>query len=141
MRKIPSVLSPYRKLASKHKKLPRKEERMLISLAKKGDKSSQEKLLIHLIGFFVFRVETSIFSSIIPRCGEDIIQECVLFAVRKIPSYNLRYKDRNGFNKKVCFSSYIWKGITGVMLSYVKQNSREFAIVSENVVGIQDGSW
>jgi hypothetical protein len=132
MNKIPSVLSHYRKLASRHKKLPCKEERMLISLAKKGDKSSQEKLLIHLIGFFLFRVETSLFPSIIPRFGDDIIQECVLFAMRKIPSYNLRYKDKKGFFKKVCFSSYIWKGVTGVMLSYLKQNTKEIAVVSDN---------
>jgi hypothetical protein len=105
---------------------------MLISLAKKGDKPSQEKLLIHLIGFFLFRVETSLFPSIIPRFGDDIIQECVLFAARKIPNYNLRYKDKNGSVKRVCFSSYIWKGVTGVMFSYVKKNLTEVAIVTDN---------
>jgi hypothetical protein len=47
----------------------------------------------------------------------------------------------NGFVKQGCFSSHILKGITGVMLSYQKQNSREFTIVSKIVVDIPDGSW
>jgi hypothetical protein len=118
----PSTFRIQNKLAAKYKPLPLEEERRLIRRAKKGSLPAREKLLLHLIGFFIFRMETTLFPPVRHKFGEDILQECILFAETKINSYNLRYKDKEGLFKKVCFRTYLWKGVTGVMLKYLKQN-------------------
>jgi hypothetical protein len=113
----------YKEIAKKHKPLPLIDERRLISLAKKGDGSARQKLLLHLIGFFIFRIETSLFPHIKNEFGDDILQECIVFAEGKIDFYKLRYKNKSGVFKKVFLRSYLWKGVTGVMLNHVKRNS------------------
>jgi hypothetical protein len=114
----------YRKIAAKHKPLPLDEERRLIRRAKKGNPQAREKLLLHLIGFFIFRIETTLYPPVKREFGEDILQECILFAEIKIKSYNLRYRDENGIFKKVYFRTYLWKGVTGVMFTYIKRNRK-----------------
>lgn len=114
-----------KKIAAKYKRLPLDEERKLISLAKKGNVSARKKLLLHLIGFFIFRIETTLYPPNIRQFGEDILQECILHAIIKIQSYNLRYKNKWGRPQKFHFSTYLWKGITGLMLMHIKRNKRE----------------
>jgi hypothetical protein len=118
----PNTFGYYKKIAAKYKPLPLNEERRLIRHAKKGNQPARKKLLLHLIGFFIFRIETTLFPPVKHKFGEDILQECILFAETKINSYNLRYKDKDGLFKKVYFRTYLWKGVTGVMFKYLKQN-------------------
>jgi hypothetical protein len=119
------MFGSYRKLSAEYKPLPLAEERKLIRLAKKGNDPARNKLLLHLTGFFIFRIETTLFSSAKREFGEDILQECILFAQTKIKRYNLRYKDKNGVFKKVYLRTYLWKGITGLMFSYIKKYEKE----------------
>jgi hypothetical protein len=125
LNKRQTVYFTYKEIASRHKKLPGNEERKLISLAKRGNQPAQEKLLLHLVGFLIFRIETALSRSVVLRFGEDILQECMIFAMVKIRSYKVRFKNREGIYKTYCFSTYLWKGITGVMFSYVKKNLAE----------------
>ena len=98
------------------------EERRLVRRASKGDQLARKRLRYHLIGFFIFRMETTLYPAIRNRFGEDILQECLLFAESRIPRYNLRYRDDKGIFKKVYFRTYLWKGITVVMFTYIKKN-------------------
>jgi hypothetical protein len=107
------------------------EERKLVSLAKNGNKPAQEKLLIHLVGFLIFRIETALSRTAIINFGEDILQECILFVVAKIQRYKVRFKNKDGIYKTYCFSTYLWKGITGVIYTYVKNNSRPVFVFTE----------
>jgi hypothetical protein len=131
VKKRPTVFFKYRKIASRHKKLPINEERKLISLAKRGNQPAQEKLLLHLVGFLIFRIETALSHSVVVRFGEDILQECIIFAIAKIRNYKVRFKNREGIYKTYCFSTYLWKGVTGVMFSYVKKNMTELAMLTD----------
>jgi hypothetical protein len=101
----------YKKTARRYKTLPLDEERRLIRHAKKGDVPARQKLLLHLMGFFIFRIETTLFPHIKREFGEDILQECILFAETKIQKYNLRYKDKTG-----CFKKFISEHICGKAL-------------------------
>ena len=98
------------------------EERRLVRRAKKGDLLARKKLLLHLSGFFIFRIETTLYPAVKCEFGEDILQECMLYAETKIKSYNLRYRDKKGLFKKVYFRTYLWKGVTGMMFTYLKKN-------------------
>jgi hypothetical protein len=112
----------YKKTASKYGPLSLDDERRLVRRAKKGDQLARKKLLLHLIGFFIFRIETTLYPAIKHRFGEDILQECLLLAESKIPYYNLRYRDEKGIFKKVYFRTYLWKGVAGVIFAYIKKN-------------------
>jgi hypothetical protein len=112
----------YKQTASKYGPLSLDDERRLIRRAKKGDQLARKKLLLHLMGFFIFRIETTLYPAIRHGFGEDILQECMLFAESRISRYNLRYKDEMGIFKKVYFRTYLWKGVTGVMFTYIKKN-------------------
>ncbi len=114
----------YRKIASTHKKLSIADERKLIRKAKKGDVSARKKLLLHLLGFFIFRIETTLETRIRRELGEDILQECILFASGKIPKFKLRYKTKAGIYKQYQLSTYLWKGITGVIYQQVNNRPR-----------------
>ena len=119
-----STFGYYKKIAAKYKPLPLDEERRLIRRAKKGNQPARKKLQLHLIGFFIFRIETTLYPPVKREFGEDILQECILFAEKKIKSYNLRYRDKKGLFKKVYFRTYLWKGVTGVMFTYIKRNRK-----------------
>jgi len=117
-----SIFNHYKKISSRLLPLQLKEERKLLSLAKKGNVEARDKILLHVIGFLIFRIETTLFLHVRLELGEDVLQECILFAHKKIDTYKQRYKNKKGLYIKVYFRSYIWKGITGVMLNYVRQN-------------------
>lgn len=118
-----NTFSHYKKTAAKYTQLPIGEERRLIRLAKKGDIPARKTLLLHLMGFFIYRIETTLFPLVRREYGEDILQECFIFAAAKIKSYRPRYKDKNGVFKKIKFSTYLWKGVTGLMFTHIKKNS------------------
>ncbi len=125
MKKTRDPFHNFRATITEHKKLSGNEERRLIRLAKKGDRPARDKILLHLVGFMVFRIQTSISYPAVVTHGEDILQECMLFADTKIQRYKIRFKNKAGIYKTYCLSTYLWKGITGVIFSYVKNNSRE----------------
>jgi hypothetical protein len=110
----------YKQIAKKYKNLPLKYERKLISLAKKGNVSAKNELLFSQTRFFLYRIKTILYPEILNRYGEDIFQDCLIFAIKKIPSYNLRYKNKLGEFQPVYFRTYLWKGITGVIINSIK---------------------
>ena len=114
------LFTQYQEIVRRHKKLPILSERKLIASAKKGNKLAQNELLLHLIGFFIYRIHTTLYSSIIKQYGEDILQDCFLFTIKVINSYKLRYKNKEGKIQIVHLSTYMWKGITGIILNHIK---------------------
>ena len=110
----------YQETTEQYKKLSLKYERKLIALAKKGSSLAQNKLLLHLVGFFSFRIKTTLYPSIVKQYGEDILQDCLLLAIKKIRTYNLRYKNKIGELQPVHLSTYMWKSVTGLMFGFVK---------------------
>jgi hypothetical protein len=115
----------YKQVIKQYPKLPLLDERRLIRFAKRGNSSAQQTLLLHQIGYFIFRIRTILYPSVVREYGEDILQECLLWTPNKVRSYNLRYRNVKGVFQPVQFRSYIWKGITGVILQYVRKNRRE----------------
>ena len=112
------MFKSYQDIIKQYPKLPLKQERELIYLAQQGIVEAQNKLLLHLIGYFVIRVKTTAFPSFFLVYGEDIIQDCVVMAANKIKTYDLNYKNNFGELSPRHFSTYIWKSVTGLIYSY-----------------------
>jgi len=89
-------LKSYFVIARKHPKLSHKEERLLIRHARKGNVESKKKLMLHLTGFFLYRVLTKLHGDSLRSKGEDIIQECFLYADTRLNSYKLWFKKKGG---------------------------------------------
>ena len=119
------MFDQYKQIIRKYPKLPLLDERRLIRFAKRGNSSAQRTLLLHQVGFLIFRIRTTLYPSVVREYGEDILQECLLWTPNKIRSYNLRYRNVKGVFQPVQFRSYIWKGVTGVILQYIRKNKRE----------------
>jgi len=119
----------YRKITDHHKKLDLKVERKLISLAKKDDRAAKEKLLFHLTGFFIFRIQKTLYPFLLRQYGEDILQDCLLLALNKFKSYKMGYINKKGQINPLHMSTYLWKSVTGLILTYVKEK-REVSISS-----------
>lgn len=117
------MFKQYRQIIKQYPQLTLKHERNLIRLAKRGNTSAQQRLLLHQVGYFVFRIRTVLYPSVAREFGEDILQECLLWTPKKIQSYNLRYRNKKGVFQPVLLRSYIWKGITGVIFQYVRKNN------------------
>jgi hypothetical protein len=114
------LFKQYQKIIRQYKKLPIQCERKLIASAKKGNKLAQNELLLHLTGYFIFRIQTTLYSYVIEQYGEDILQDCFLFTTKVINSYKLGYKNKVGKIQIVHLSTYMWKGITGIILNHIK---------------------
>lgn len=114
----------YKDIINESKKYSLDQERKLIALAKKGDEQAKNEVLLSNISFFLFRINTTLYPKLAGRFGEDILQECLLLANEKVYRYNLRYKNKQGERRRVYFRSYIWKGVTGVIMRSIK-NKRE----------------
>jgi len=124
----------YQGLINQHTKLPLKQERELIVLAKKGIVEAQNELLLHLIGFFAIRIKFTAFPSLIEQHGEDLIQECLVLAIKKIATYNLEYRNKTGELQPLHLSTYMWKSVTGLIYTYGK-NKKEicFSDLSDSI--------
>jgi DNA-directed RNA polymerase specialized sigma24 family protein len=116
-----SLFEHYRKISARHDKLPLRYERKLIARSKKGHVEAQQELLLHMIGFFLFRICTTLYPSIVEQYGEDVLQECLLLAARKIHSYRLRCRRSSAPFAPVHLSTYMWKSATGLMLTHVRR--------------------
>ena len=115
------AFSDYYRIARHNPKLPLEHERKLIALARGGDHSAQSELLSHLYGFFLFRIHTTLYPSVVREHAEDIFHECVLLALGKVHTYHPEYRDEQGVRHPVHMSTYIWKSVTGLMLAHVKR--------------------
>jgi hypothetical protein len=120
-----TMFEQYEQVVKQYPKLPLHDERKLIRLAKRGNCSAQQTLLLHQVGFFIFRIRTTLYPSVVREHGEDILQECLLWTPNKIRSYSLRYRNVKGVFQPVQLRSYIWKGITGVIFQYVRKYRKE----------------
>jgi hypothetical protein len=118
------VFQFYRKIASKHKKLSLTEERKLIRKARRGDVLARQKLQVHLIGFFIYRIETTLWYPRRREFGEDILQECIIFAADRLPKFKLWFKSKTGEYTSYHLSTYLWKGVTGIIVQQIRQENQ-----------------
>lgn len=110
----------YRELSLQYQKLPLSEERHLISEAQNGSNKSREELVLRHIGFVIFRIRKKAFPELIKRYGEDLLEDSILILYKKVETYNLEYRDKQGNLKPVKFVSYIWKRIDGFLSDSLK---------------------
>ena len=97
----------------------------LLARAKRGSQKHSEEIILRHLGFVIFRLHKIAFPEYLKRFGEDIVSESTLILQKKIKSYNLRYKDKEGNHKPVRFSSYVWKRIDGHILDSLKKESQK----------------
>ena len=115
----------YSDIARCYQKIPLSEERRLISKAQKGSRKSKDEIVFRHISFLIFRIHKVAFPTLIQRFGEDLLEEAILIAYKKIESYNLDYRDDQGNPNPVKFVSYIWKRIDGFIIDYLKKEINE----------------
>ena len=115
----------YSAIIRQYKKLPLSEERSLISKAQKGSKKSKDELVLRHVGFLIFRIHKVVFPSLVVRFGEYLLAEAILIAYKKIESYDLNYRNKQGSLNPVKFSSYIWKRIDGFIIDSLKEEPGE----------------
>ena len=84
----------YNSIIRRYPKIPLSEERRLISKAQKGSKKSKNELVLRYVGFLIFRIHKKVFSHLIQRFGEDLLEEAILIVYTKVESYNLDYRDK-----------------------------------------------
>ena len=111
----------YSNILRRYPKIPLSEERRLILEAQKGSKKSKDELVLHHVGFLIFRIHKRVFSALIYRFGEDLLEEALLIVYRKIESYDLDYRNKQGNLNPVKFISYIWKRIDGFIIDSLKK--------------------
>ena len=115
----------YSDIVRHYPRIPLSEERRLISKAQKGSKKSKDEIVLRHVGFLIFRIHKIAFPGLIRRFGEDLLEEAILIAYKKIESYDLDYRDMQGNPNPVKFVSYIWKRIDGFIVDYLKKEISE----------------
>jgi len=111
----------YRGISQRYPKVSQAEERRLLSAAKKGSKRDKDEIILRHVGFLIFRIHKVVFHHLIHRFGEDLLAEAILIAYKKIDSYDLDYRDKQGNPHPVKFVSYIWKRIDGYIIDFLKK--------------------
>jgi DNA-directed RNA polymerase specialized sigma subunit len=106
----------YRHIIQRYPRISLTEERRLILKAQKGSKESKDELVLRHVSFLIFRIYKVAFPDLVKRFGEDLLGEAILITYKKIDSYNLDYRDKQGNLKPVKFVSYIWKRIDGFII-------------------------
>jgi hypothetical protein len=119
-----NIFSSYYQLARQYPRLTRKEERKLLRSIRKGDGASRQKLLLHLTGFFLYRIVTTVYGQVLIDHGEDIIQDCQILANQRIGFYKLWFKNKDGIFVSYGFTTYLWKYVTGIMMKHIKDACR-----------------
>jgi len=115
----------YSNIVRRYSKIPLSEERRLISKAQKGSKKSKDELILRHVDFLIFRIHRIVFPALIQRFGEDLLEEAIFVAYKKIENYDLDYRDKQGNPNPVKFVSYIWKRIDGFIIDYLKREITE----------------
>lgn len=111
----------YNEITRRYQKISLSEERRLIQEAQNGLAKSKEELVLRCIGFLIFRIHKKAFPQLIKRFGEDLLADSVLILYKKIETYDLEYRDKQGNLKPVKFISYIWKRIDGLIIDFLKK--------------------
>jgi len=119
------VWQSYRDIVRRYPRLSLSEERHLISKAQKGSRKSKDEIVFRHISFLIFRIHKVAFPVLIRRFGEDLLAEAILIAYKKIESYDLNYRDKQGNLNPVKFVSYIWKRIDGFIIDFLKRELNE----------------
>jgi len=112
----------------RYPRLSLSEERRLIREAQKGSKKSKDELVLRHVGFLIVRIHKKVFPSLIQRFGDDLLTEAILVVYKKIETYNLDYRNKEGNPNPVKFISYIWKRIDGFIIDYLKKEINESKI-------------
>jgi DNA-directed RNA polymerase specialized sigma subunit len=115
----------YGGIVRRYPKISLSEERQLILKAQKGSKKSKDELVLRHVGFLIFRIYKIAFPSLIRSFGEDLLAEAILIVYKKIESYDLNYRNKQGDSNPVKFSSYIWKRIDGFIIDSLKKELNE----------------
>ena len=115
----------YSAIIRHYPKIPLSKERRLISKAQKGSKKSKDELVLRHVGFLIFRIHKIAFPSLVRLFGEDLLAEAILIVYKKIESYDLNYRNKQGNPNPVKFSSYIWKRIDGFIIDSLKKELNE----------------
>jgi DNA-directed RNA polymerase specialized sigma subunit len=115
----------YGNIAQQYPKVPLSEERHLISKAQKGSKKSKDEIVLRHVSFLMFRIRRRVFPAFIHRFGDDLLGEAILITYKKIESYDLDYRDKQGNPHPVRFASYIWKRIDGFIIDSLKKETND----------------
>ena len=116
----------YSHVMHRYPKITLSEERQLILKAQRGSKASKDELVLRHVSFLIFRIYKVAFPDLVRRFGEDLLGEAILITYKKIDSYNLDYRDKQGNPKPVKFVSYIWKRIDGFIIDSLKKEFKLF---------------
>ena len=130
------VFELYQDVVTRYAKLSREGERKLIKSAQMGDEKAIEELLLRQIGFFKLRIRAILFPVLVKRYGDDILQECLLLASKKVHTFNLRYRNKQGRLSRVYFRTYLWKAVTGLILQIINKNKHEIMFSDLSIVDI-----
>ena len=115
----------YTSIVWSYPKISLSEERRLILKAQKGSKKSKDEIVLRHIGFLIFRIHRRVFPELLRRFGEDLLEEAILIVYKKVDSYDLCYRDKQGNPNPVKFVSYIWKRIDGFVIDYLRKEMNE----------------
>lgn len=111
----------YQGLSHRYRKISLREERRLISLAKRGSEEKANEIVLRHVPLVISRIKKKTVSDYHRRFGEDLLSEALFVLGTKIKSYNLRYKDKDGNPKPVRFASYVWKRIDGFIIDFLRR--------------------
>ena len=62
----------YNDIVQRYPKIPLSEERRLISEAQNGSKKSKDEIVLHHLGFLIFRIHKIVFPNLLRRFGDDL---------------------------------------------------------------------
>ena len=111
----------YSNIVQRHPRISLSEERKLISKAQNGSKKSKDEIVFRHINFLKFRIHKKAFPALARRFGEDLLSESILILYKKIKTYNLNHRNKEGELHPVRFISYIWKRIDGFIIDYLRK--------------------
>ncbi len=111
----------YHEITRQYQKISLSEERRLIQEAQDGSVKSKEELILRHIGFLMFRIHKKTFPQLLKQFGEDLLADSILILYKKVETYNLDYRDKQGHLKPVKFISYILKRIDGFIIDFLKK--------------------
>lgn len=115
----------YSAIVRRYPKISLSEERRLLLKAQGGSKKSKDEIVFRHIGFLIFRIHKIAFPSLVRSFGEDLLAEAILIVYKKIESYDLNYRNKQGNPNPVKFTSYIWKRIDGFIIDSLKKELNE----------------
>jgi hypothetical protein len=93
----------YSNIIHRYPRITLSEERHLIAEAQKGSKKSKDEIILRHISFLSFRIRKKAFHYLIQRFGEDLLEEAIMIIYKKVETYNLNYRDKQGNLKPVKF--------------------------------------